>query len=281
MTAQLRLADGRAVTFEEYGDPNGRPALWFHGGFSSRLEAGPLDGAARELGVRIISLDRPGVGGSDAMPSRSILDYAKDVAEILDLLGVERAVVGGLSNGGMYTMAIASAIPHRVVHAVPVNSTTPIADKAALAALSRKGRMSYAYMTRSPEKIAAKVRNPKPQGRLMKAFVRKANPDAVLLEDPATAAAWQLNTAEAMSQPAEDYLIPELVMTMKPWGFDHRAITVPVRMVSGELDAGLDYAKIWAAELPHGELVIVPRGHTGILDPAVARRIVEVLAKQP
>jgi hypothetical protein len=70
-------------------------------------------------------------------------------------------------------------------------------------------------------------------------------------------------------------------MASSPWGFDHRAVSVPVSLVSGEKDAGLPYAKVWAQELPEGRLVVVPGGHTGMLAPSVARRVVELLGGRP
>ena len=107
MTELVALPDGRKIAVEEYGVPSGAPALWFHGAFSSRLEAWCLDAPAQELGIRLLSLDRPGVGGSDPLPGRTPTGWAEDVRGVLDALEIEQAAVGGLSNGGMYTMAVA------------------------------------------------------------------------------------------------------------------------------------------------------------------------------
>jgi len=276
---RLVLADGRKVELEEYGDPSGTPALWFHGAFSSRLEAWCLDAPARELGLRVVSLDRPGVGGSDNDPHRTVTGYAADVREVLDALGIEKAAVGGLSNGGMYAMAVASELPERVLRAVPYNSATPIADKAAHAALSRKARLSYAYMLRKADRIDDMLA--KKPGRIAAAIARRANPDAHLLEDATIAAAHAATIAEALRQPRNGYLQTELRHTSSPWGFDHRAVAVPVSVVSGAKDAGLDYAKVWAQEVPQGRLVVVAGGHNGMAAPVVSRRLVELLAGMP
>lgn len=274
----IALRDGRKVQVAEYGDPAGAPALWFHGAFSSRLEAGFLDEPARESGLRLIALDRPGVGGSDPCPGRSVTDWATDVLEVLDHLEIDTAAVGGLSNGGMYAMAVGSAVPGRVSRVVPVNSATPVADSAARAALSRTARMSYAYLERRPDAVAQRLQTQTKPGRLAAALARWTNPDARLLEDPKTGAAWATNTAEVLRQPGSDYIVSEVTLATRPWGFDHRAVPVPVTLVSGEKDNGLGYARVWAKELPDGRLVLVPGGHTGMLAPAVARRVVELLA---
>jgi pimeloyl-ACP methyl ester carboxylesterase len=275
----LALRDGRKVQIEEYGDAAGSPALWFHGAFSSRLEAWCLDEPARELKVRVLALDRPGVGGSDPLPGRTVTGYAADVREVLDSLGIEQAAVGGLSNGGMYAMAVASVIPERVLRAVPLNASAPIADRDARAALSLTARLSYAYMLRKVDKIDDLLT--KKRGRIATAIARRTNPDAHLLADPVIAAAHASTLAEAVRQPWNGYLQTELRHCSSPWGFDHRAITVPVTLVSGEKDGGLDYATVWAQELPHGRLVTVPGGHGGMAAPAVSRRLVELLAGLP
>jgi pimeloyl-ACP methyl ester carboxylesterase len=273
----ITLHDGRRVQWEEYGDSAGAPAFWFHGAFSSRLEASVLDVPARELGLRVLSLDRPGVGGSDPLPGRTVTGYASDVAAVLDALGLEQAAVGGLSNGGMFAMAVGCEIPDRVLRVVPVNPATPVADRAARAALSRTARLSYVYLQRRSESVVKRLMKPATPGRFAAALARRTNPDAHLLDDPVTAAAWASNTAEVLRQPSSGYLASEIALAPSPWGFDHRAVPVPVTLVTGEKDGGFGYAKVWAKELPQGRLVVVPGGHTGMLAPSVARRVVELL----
>ena len=275
----LALADGRKVAVEEYGDPEGLPALWFHGAFSSRLEAWSLDAPAKELGLRVLALDRPGLGGSDLLPDRTVVGYAEDVVQVLDQLGIDRAAVGGLSNGGMYTMAVASALPDRVLRAVPYNSSTPIADKAARAAAGRKTALSYAVMVRKSGSLDDLLT--KPPGRVAAFLAKRADHDAHLQLDPTIAAAHAANLAEAARQPRNGYLQTEVRHCTQPWGFDHRAVEVPVAVVSGAKDAGLRYARVWATELPDGRFVEVPGGHGGMAAPVVSRRLVELLAGRP
>ena len=277
----IALRDGRKVRLEEYGDPAGAPALWFHGAGSSRLEAGVLDAPARDLGLRVISLDRPGAGGSDPHPGRTVTGYAADIVEVLDAFDIGQAAVGGLSAGGMFAMAAGATIPDRVLRVVPVNSTTPVADRKARIALSPSARMAYAFMKRRPQLAAGQALKATSRARLTSTLTRRSNPDAGLFEDPATAAAWATNLAESQRQPDSGYLLEELTLATAPWGFDHRAVQLPVFMVSGEKDPGLGYAKVWADELPQGQLVVVPGGHSGMLAPAVARRVAELLAGRP
>ena len=69
--ASVRLPDGRALAFQEFGDPSGFPILNCHGGLLCRLDIEPAAATAAELGLRIVSPDRPGIGPSDRRPGAS------------------------------------------------------------------------------------------------------------------------------------------------------------------------------------------------------------------
>ena len=61
----IKLADGRALGYAEFGNPSGVPVFFFHGFPASRLEGIVLDATARAVGARLIAPDRPGFGISD------------------------------------------------------------------------------------------------------------------------------------------------------------------------------------------------------------------------
>jgi pimeloyl-ACP methyl ester carboxylesterase len=89
----VRLRDGRSMGYAQYGASDGFPIVSAHGGLACHLDVAAADDV--EAGVRVISPDRPGVGLSDPQPGRTVLDWARDVAELLDQIDVERfAAVG-------------------------------------------------------------------------------------------------------------------------------------------------------------------------------------------
>lgn len=114
-TAQtLWLSDGRRLGYAEFGAPEGVPAFFFHGEPGSRLSGALLDDAARDAGVRLVALDRPGFGLSSFQPGRTRRDGPADVAEVADRLGIGRFVVVGWSAGGPHALACAALLPERV-----------------------------------------------------------------------------------------------------------------------------------------------------------------------
>jgi pimeloyl-ACP methyl ester carboxylesterase len=76
----IQLRDGRRLGYAELGDPGGHPLLYLHGFLGSRVEGRVGDEAAKATGVRVIGLDRPGMGLSDFQPARSFLNWPEDVS---------------------------------------------------------------------------------------------------------------------------------------------------------------------------------------------------------
>jgi pimeloyl-ACP methyl ester carboxylesterase len=96
-----------------------------HGTPGSRVGPSPKGRVLYELGVRLISYDRPGYGGSDRMASRLVADVAADVVAIADHLEVGRFAVIGRSGGGPHALACAAMLPERVTRAGVLVSIAP------------------------------------------------------------------------------------------------------------------------------------------------------------
>ena len=116
----VTLPDGRILGYAEWGDPGGRPVLYFHGTPASRLDPVCFPDAPEQAGVRLISLDRPGMGLSSFQRRRTIAAWPDDVAALADTLGLERFGVVGWSGGGPYVLACAAALADRLTGAVSV-----------------------------------------------------------------------------------------------------------------------------------------------------------------
>ena|SRR5690242_19764233 len=100
-TGHVHTSDGRRLTYRDNGDPSAPAVVGHHGTPGSRLDGHPdEDAMLAELGLRLVTYDRPGYGESDPQPGRRVVDAAADVAAIADQLGIERFAVVGTSGGG-------------------------------------------------------------------------------------------------------------------------------------------------------------------------------------
>ena len=116
MTESRVELGGRTWAIRETGDPSGRPLVYFHGTPSCRLEAAFADATCAELGVRLISFDRPGYGASTAQPF-GLVSLANATAAVADRLGIGRFTTLGQSGGGPFSLACATVLGDRVVRA--------------------------------------------------------------------------------------------------------------------------------------------------------------------
>jgi len=89
MTTTMRSSDGRNLAVEESGDPQGSAVFLLHGMPGSRLGPRPRGILLYQLGIRLITYDRPGYGDSDRRPGRHVADVVPDVTAIADELGIQ------------------------------------------------------------------------------------------------------------------------------------------------------------------------------------------------
>jgi pimeloyl-ACP methyl ester carboxylesterase len=121
----VKTSDGRTLKVLEDGDPTGRPVLVHNGTPNSRLLFAPDVALAARQGIRLISYDRPGYGGSTHVPNRMVADCADDVRAIAGALGIDRLAVWGISGGGPHALACAALLPDLVPAVASLASIAP------------------------------------------------------------------------------------------------------------------------------------------------------------
>ena len=122
----LVLRDGRKLGYAEYGEPAGLPVFYCHASAGSRLERPADENELLEMGIRFISIDRPGHGWSDFQPSRCLLDWPGDIDQLADHLGIDTFYVMGYSAGGPHALVCAHELPGRVIACAAVSSVAPM-----------------------------------------------------------------------------------------------------------------------------------------------------------
>lgn len=268
----LRLADGRTLHAYDSGPDGGRLAvLWHHGTPNIGAPPAPLSVDARRLGIRWISYDRPGYGGSARQVSRDVASAAADAAAVADALGVDRFAVMGHSGGGPHALACAALLPDRVGAVVAAASLAP---------LEADGLDWFAGMASAGEASLRAALHGRDAKEAHEA--RPPDPDADIGFGPADIAAltgewaWFNGIVHAALEHGTGGLVDDDLAYVAPWGFDPAMIVVPTLLLHGSADRVVPSTHgTWLARrVPSGELWLEPDdGHISVL-----RRAADALA---
>jgi pimeloyl-ACP methyl ester carboxylesterase len=246
MTRQkfVTLQGSAVVAFQEYGDPNGVPVVFCHGWPSSCTMAQITDEPARELGVRIISPDRPGISGSSLQPNRKLADWPRVIEGVLDYLGIGEFRTLAISGGAPYAYATAATMPDRVRAIAIVCGAIPMAeleDWRGLLPLYRWMLVLYRSRPRLLQKLfrmARLVLALRPPVRLRPLLLKllMLRPcDAESLRDAAAFEAIFESQRRAWRGSTEGVMADAQIYA-QPWGFSLEEIRVPVRLWHGTQD---------------------------------------------
>lgn len=265
LDAIATLAGSRRLAYAEWGDPGGRPVLFFHGTPSGRLFHHPDVEALAGLGVRWITTDRPGYGRSDHQPRRCLLDWPKDVAALADHLQLETLSVVGLSGGGPHALACAHALPDRV-RRVAIVSGLGILTPEGLRRMFPERRFGVRIARWAPWLLPALislVSDPRRTDRHFSKVFLQCPSDRPVLERPEVRAMLAANWADANRSGLRGYAAESRIFAL-PWGFEPSAIRTTVRLWHGDADASvpIDMARALAAAIPGASLREIPgAGH--------------------
>jgi pimeloyl-ACP methyl ester carboxylesterase len=261
---------------------DGLPVLYLHGAIGAPLECrGDLALAIETLGIRLLLPQRPGFGGSDPQPGRTLLDFAGDLEQVADALGLDRFAVVGVSAGGPYALACGHRLGERV-RVAAVSSLSPLCAPVDVPGLPRRVRWPLRAIAAAPRlsarlgdaAVALVARHPE---LLERAMLVGAPPiDRRRVAEPATRrdthAAFLAATACGIGGLIDDHLV-----TSRPWGFALDEVRCEVHVWHGMADAFVpsDHALHLVAGLPHAHAWFDPgEGHFFF-----RRRVREILSQ--
>lgn len=272
----VTLADGRRIGYGTRGPEDGQPVMYFHGCPGSRLDPSTpaAEAAARELGVRTIIVERPGYGLSDRAPKRRVVDWADDVRQVADALGIERFAVYGYSAGGPHALACAARLGDRVTAVASVSGVGMPGTPGEFDGMGPNERLFHRLVRISPRlvdgvyRLARRNAVRKPE-RFFRDFEKDCSEsDRALLADPAAREALLVTVREAWRRGVGGAVDDWVVLSRRPWGFELEEVKVPTVLIFGDADrfvpvaAGRDLAR----RMPHAKVVEVPgEGHLLIL----------------
>lgn len=281
LEGNVLVGSDRRLGFAEFGDPQGRPIFWLHGTPGARRQI-PLEARsfAEKNRIRLIGVDRPGIGSSTPHEYRKVIDFAQDLRTIADTLGIDKMQIIGLSGGGPYTLGCAAAMPDRVVAVGVLGGVAPTRGVDAIGGgvMGKVGLPVAPVLERvgTPLSLVATglIRLIKPVAEPALYLYASISPegDRRLLVRPEFKAMFLddlLNgSRKQLAAPFAD-----VVVFARDWGFRLDEVKVPVRWWHGDCDhiVPFEHGKHVVALLPDAEFYALPgESHLGGLGEAEA-----------
>jgi pimeloyl-ACP methyl ester carboxylesterase len=279
------LPKRRTLGFAEFGPPDGKPIFWFHGTPGGRRQIPPEARlAAEERGVRLIGIDRPGVGDSTAHLYPSLLAWAHDIRIVADRLAVGRFGLIGLSGGGPYVLACAHALPERVVAGAILGGVAPTQGPEAPAGGVVQFAAQFEPLFRhlheplgvmltllawvlrpAASPVFNLIMNISPEGD--RAVFARPEMKAMFIDDILQGSRWGLRAP-----------VYDLLLFSRPWGFRLRDIRVPIRFWHGDADHLVPLAHgRRQAELVRDAMLCIRRGESHLGSLAAAEDVLDAI----
>jgi pimeloyl-ACP methyl ester carboxylesterase len=267
LEGNIAVGDDRQIGFAEFGDPQGRAIFWLHGTPGARRQI-PMEARvyAEQRKIRLIGIDRPGIGSSTPYQYDTVFAFADDLRTIADTLGIDTFEVIGLSGGGPYTLACAAAMPDRVVAAGVLGGVAPTRGVDAISggvSTLIAAAAPVVMLAGAPLRLAASglIRLIRPVAEPALYAYARISPEADrrLLVRPEFKAMFLddlLNgSRRQLAAPFAD-----VIVFSRDWGFRLEEVKVPVRWWHGDRDhiVPFEHGQHVVARLPDAQLTHLP-----------------------
>jgi len=265
----ITLKDSRRLGFAEYGAPTGRPVFHFHGSAGSRFEHPSAESMLDQMGIRFISVDRPGHGLSDFQPQRRLVDWPGDVCQLADHLGIGEFYVEGYSAGGPHALACAHQLPERVLAGAVYGCVAPMNRPGAYQgmpffnqALAKSARWFpwFTKLIRWMMRGMVMGDIEKTTRQLMSSIPAA---DKAVLYAPQDFAIFVSSVREGF-RPGSRGVACDDILINQAWGFDPAGVQPRIDIWHGEADVNVPIhaARFLSATIPHTHVTLLPgKGH--------------------
>jgi pimeloyl-ACP methyl ester carboxylesterase len=266
----LVLPDGRGLAFTVTGPADGSPVFYCHGAIGTPVDTTvDLQRIAHQAGIRYIAASRPGVGGSDPQPGRTVLDFAEDIGALADALTLDRFSVVGVSAGGPFALAVAHRLGERVHRVALCSALAPFCPPHRTPGLRRRIRVPLAVLAGAPGLVRGVgdavlptvARHPALITRVIAAHAAPSERDRLASAEERAAASRSFLDATCAGVGG---LVDDFLTYAYGWGFEPGEVSAEVHLWHGASDplVPVEHALQLAATLPNCRVFVDPdEGH--------------------
>ena len=284
----ILLKDGRKLGFHQYGDWRGYPIIALHGTPGSRIWFEENDPISLELGIRLITIDRPGYGLSDKKNKRTITCFNSDINELIEKLELKQFSIFGVSGGGAYALAFASINDPNLYKAGMVASVFEFEGGRPPKAMCRPNRIGFflakyfPWMLRFNFNQQKKLLEENPDlyirsSQKHTSHLSTSDREIMLNEDASKSMARHLK--EAFRNSAEE-AVSELKLLGSSWGFSPSEVKIPIEVWHGTSDtlSPISGLRRYIEKIPISNTHFInEKGHFLDEDPSIWKMILESL----
>ncbi|MBB5869101.1 pimeloyl-ACP methyl ester carboxylesterase [Allocatelliglobosispora scoriae] len=261
----MTTPDGRTLTVEVSGDSAGTTVFLLHGTPGSRNGPKPRGSVLYRLGVKLVTYDRPGYGGSTRQFNRTVADAAADIGAVADALGFDRFAVVGRSGGGPHALACAALLPDRLIRTAVLVGIAP-SDATGLDwfdGMADDNVREYSTADNDFDILIERLRVraertvSDPESLIELLRTQMAEPDRYVTDSLALRRMLAETYTEALRHGPGGW-IDDVLAFRKDWGFDLATISSPVRLWHGADDtfSPASHARWLASRIPGAEVQV-------------------------
>jgi len=252
----IETTEGRRLRVREAGDPSGVPVLFLNGTPGSSLMYEPHVRDAEEKGIRLVSWDRPGYGGSTRHEGRSVADDAANATAVCDALGIDRFCAWGISGGGPHALAVAALLPDRCAAAAALAPVAPYGAEGLdfTEGMGEQNVEEFGAIFEGDERHRELLERDRAElmsitpDQLVEAWQSLLGPADVEVTNGRLAAYILDCVRDGVGQSLDGWFDDDVAF-VQPWGFELAAIRVPVLHWQGEQDKFVPFGHgVWLSQ---------------------------------
>lgn len=262
----MQLQNGRRLAWYEWGSVDDIPVLFCTGaGMSGWLGFGA--NILPELGLRLIAIDRPGLGLSEPHLHKTLSSWVDDTQEFIQANHLQDVLAVGFSQGAPFAFALAGK---NLVKAIAIVSGQDELTHPRVRPLLHPDveRIIAAVEENAVEFEQSFAQMVTPDGLWQLIINMSAECDRLLYESDIFREAYQQALKEGFSQGPQGY-VRDFVNAVSSWPVALESITIPVDLWYGGLDTSTvhspDFGATLALRLPNASYTLDPKAGGSIL----------------